>query len=86
MALVINASDVAVSTPVAASGVTEVVASGDFAGATVSIQVSASAGAYAPVHTFFSPGAVSLQTAAGTLIRASVTGGNTPSIDVAVNP
>lgn len=68
-----------------ATGVTEVIASGQFGGGTVEVLVSADGQAYAPAYTFMSPGAVSLQSAAGTTVQATVIGGPSAVIDVTCN-
>jgi hypothetical protein len=69
-----------------ATGTTEVIASGGFGGNTVQILVNADAGDPAPAHTFMGPGAISLQTAVGTTITATVIGKNTSTVDVTANP
>ena len=69
-----------------AAGVTEVIASGGFGGNTVQILVNAGAANPAPAHSFFGPGAISLQTASGTVITATVVGKNTSTVDVTMNP
>lgn len=84
--LIITGGDVGASAGYTAGGVTEIIASGDFTNATVGITVSANGGFPAQAYTFFNQGAVSLQSAAGTLITATVTGAGPASIDVSCSP
>ena len=86
MALVITDGDVGAIGTHTAVGVTEVIASGDFLNATVQVNVSADLAEDANVYTFFSAGAISLQTAPGTKISIGVVGQGPAVIDVTCNP
>ena len=65
-----------------ATGTTEVIASGSFAGNSVQITVVSDAQPEAPAHCFSGPGAVLIQSKSGTSVIATVTGVNTSSISV----
>ena len=90
MAIILNNGVAgATSTTHAATGVTEVICAGNFGICTVAIEVRGDATTdWAPAHTFFAPGGVSLQVASGTSIRAKVAGQASPvaAIDVTCNP
>jgi hypothetical protein len=85
MALIITAGGTGANASVGAGGPVEVVAAGNFDNATVDIAVSVGAGRLAFVHTIMAPGAVALQSASGTTIDCTITGGGAnTSIDVSV--
>ncbi len=84
MIVITNGSEGATGSYTAA-GVTEVIASGQFGGGTVEVLVAAEGQAKAPAYTFMAPGAVSLQSAPGTVITATVVGGPNAVIDVTAN-
>ena len=65
-----------------ATGVTQVIASGAFKAGSVQVELKADSLDYAPVYTFSSPGAISLQTASGSTVQVTVVGGQTPVVDV----
>lgn len=63
----------------------QVIASGNFAGNTVLIEVSADSLDYAPLYVFRSPGWKFFDTKTGTTLRATVVGGFAGStVDVSV--
>ena len=86
-AIINNGGDGATGTH-AATGITEIIASGSFGTASVEILLSHDGQAAAPVWNFSAPGAISLQCAGGATITAKVRGttGQTPVIDVTCNP
>jgi hypothetical protein len=93
MAAIITAGGAGATATHAATGTTQVIVSGALQGARVRITVLADALPAAPVYTFDNPGAISLQCAAGTTIRATVTqsivpvtiGTSTPLVAPSVN-
>lgn len=85
MAALITAGDAGATGTHAATGTTEVIASGTFAGNSVQLTAYSDAQPEAPIHTFSGPGAVLIQSKAGTSIVATVVGVNTSSISVTAN-
>ena len=69
-----------------AAGVTEMLASGVFNGAKISVTARTGTLDPAPAYTFPAAGAVSLAAAAGTILDVEVIGGDNPSIDLSANP
>lgn len=87
MALVLNGAASGATGSHVAAGVTEVIASGDFDGSKVEVNLSAEATSQAPAFSFQTPGAISLNTASGTTILLRVVGGGaSTSVDVTCNP
>jgi len=69
---------------VAGAGGVTVLASGQFGQSTVEILVDADGLRQAPVHTFFSPGGIKLEAAAGSTVTANIVSGLGSSIDVSI--
>jgi hypothetical protein len=86
VALVLDDGDSGDEGSHAATGVTEVIASGTFAGNRVAMYANVAGSPQAPIHRFESPGAVSVNAASGTVLTVKVVGKNTSAIDVTMNP
>jgi len=86
MAVVIADGDVGATGTYVAGGITEVICNGDFENATVDISVQSDGSESAPAYSFWGPGAISIQSAPGTSIIATVVGAGPASIDVSANP
>jgi hypothetical protein len=91
MALIIDNGTTGAGANHTATGVTEVIASGSFGSASVQITAfGAGQSPAAPVYTFSGPGAISVQAAPNTTLRAEIVGGEggepTPVIDVSMSP
>lgn len=84
MAAVISAGDTGATGSHVTTGPSQVTVSGVFNGGAVEITCSADTLRSAPVVSFNTPGCVSLQTAVGVTLTATVVGGSTPSVDVSI--
>jgi hypothetical protein len=85
MALIISSGVAGATGNATATGVSQVIVSGEMKNNYVSINVSADGGADAPAYSFRTAGAISLQTSAGTSIDAKIEGTSADStIDVSV--
>ena len=85
MALVITQGSTGDSGSAGAAGPSQVIASGKFGSCKVDVFVTEGGGVDAWVYTFDAPGAVALQSVAGTTVSAAIRGSlDDGSIDVAI--